>query len=120
MQICRATTRGGLKLVWTDDYRQTGAACDSADVAIVARAIRLEACRSGAVLVTLRTLRRTGSLAVSRSAETGKAVVTASITAVPEPWQVHRLAPWPEAWRRGNVVSNGEAAAPKTDGAAGR
>lgn len=100
MQICRATTRSGLKVVWTDDYRQTGAACDGADLAIVARAIRLEACRSGAALVTLRTLRRTGSLAVTRSAETGRLVVARSVAAVPEPWQIHRLAPWPEAWRR--------------------
>lgn len=98
--ICRATTRRGLKVVWTDDYRQTGTACDTADIAVVARAIRLEACRSGAILVTLRSLRRTGSLAVARSVETGRALVTQAIDAPPNEWNRHRLAPWPEFWRK--------------------
>ncbi|UIJ73759.1 ComEC/Rec2 family competence protein [Aurantimonas sp. HBX-1] len=98
--FCRFVTRGGLKVAWTDDYEKTGQACDEADVAIVARAIRLTGCRSGAVLVTLRTLRRTGSLAVATDPETGRPVVA---RAIPEPfveWNRHRGAPWPEFWRK--------------------
>lgn len=99
--ICRGTTRSGLRIVWTDDYRNTGLACDDADVAIVARAIKLDACRSGALLVTLRTLRRTGSLAISRAGGSmGRPVAVASMSAEPEEWNRHRSAPWPESWHK--------------------
>lgn len=98
--VCRATTRSGLRVLWTDDYRKTGLACDEADVAIVARAIRLQRCRFGALLVTLRTLRRTGSLAISRSAVSGLPEAATSIDDPPREWNLHRLAPWPEYWRK--------------------
>nr|WP_255617420.1 ComEC/Rec2 family competence protein [Aurantimonas sp. VKM B-3413] len=98
--LCSFTTPAGLKVVWTDDYRQTGYACDHADVAIVARAIRLAACRSGAKLVTLRTLRVSGSLAIRRDPATGRPAVTYAIAEPPAPWNRHRLAPWPESWRK--------------------
>ncbi|MFD2238999.1 ComEC/Rec2 family competence protein [Aureimonas populi] len=97
--ICRATTRSGLRVGWTEDYEKTGLLCDTTDVAIVSRAIRLSQCRSGAHLVTLRSLRRTGSLAVSADPQTGRAVVTPSIAAEPREWNRHRHAPWPEFWR---------------------
>ncbi|MCE7027773.1 ComEC/Rec2 family competence protein [Jiella avicenniae] len=98
--FCRFQTRDGLRVVWTSDYRRTGEACDGGDIAIVARAIRLETCRSGAALVTLRTLRRTGSLAFSRDVQTGRAVPLRSVPADPQPWNRHRLAPWPEYWKK--------------------
>lgn len=100
-KLCRGTTRSGLRVVWTDDYRKAGLACDEADVAIVARALKLEACRSGALLVTLKTLRRSGSLAVSRSPELPrKPVAVASISEDLAEWNRHRDAPWPQSWRR--------------------
>lgn len=98
-QICRARTRNGLRIVWTDDHRLLGLACDIADVAIVARAVALRECRSGAQLVTLRTLRETGSLAISYDAIGKKPILTRSITDPSEPWNVHRRAAWPEYWR---------------------
>lgn len=98
--FCRFTTRDGLRIVWTSDYKRTGEACDGGDVAIVARAIRLEHCRSGALLVTLRTLRATGSLALYRDPATGRPILQRSIAADPPPWNRHRLAPWPEYWRK--------------------
>lgn len=98
--LCRFETRDGLKVVWTDDYEKTGLACDDGDVAIVARAIRLSACRSGAILVTLRTLRRTGSLAIRRDALSGQPIVDRAIADPPAEWNRHRLAPWPEYWRK--------------------
>ncbi|MCD2470257.1 ComEC/Rec2 family competence protein [Jiella sp. MQZ9-1] len=94
-KICRFTTRDGLRVVWTSDYKRTGEACDGGDIAIVARAIRLTHCRSGAILVTLRTLRETGSLAFSRDPATGKAVEIRSVAPSIQPWNRHRLAPWP-------------------------
>ncbi|RFC64269.1 ComEC family competence protein [Fulvimarina endophytica] len=98
--ICRFTTSSGLRIAYTTDYRLTGEACDSGDLAFVARAIRRSTCRSGTPLVTLRTLRRTGSLAVSRDVSTGRIVVERSIPEDPPAWNRHRLAPWPEYWRK--------------------
>lgn len=98
--FCRFVTRDGLKVVWTSDYKKTGEACDGGDIAIVARAIRLEACRSGAALVTLRTLRTTGSLVFSRDAKTGRPHRSRSVPVDPQPWNQHRLAPWPEYWKK--------------------
>lgn len=97
---CRFTTRGGLRVVWTNDYEQTGRACDEADVAIVARAIRLTRCRSGAFLTTLRTLRRGGSLAISTDPSTGRPLVTNAIAEPLIDWNRHRAAPWPEFWQK--------------------
>ncbi len=97
--ICRAATRSGLRIAWTENYELTGTLCDSAEIAIVSRAIRLAECRSGAQLVTLRTLRRTGSLAVRRDPETGRVRITPSIEETPREWNAHRHAPWPEFWR---------------------
>ncbi|MBC8129359.1 MAG: ComEC/Rec2 family competence protein [Rhizobiaceae bacterium] len=100
MRYCTATTRRGLTVAWTDDFRETGRACDEADVAIIARAIRLETCRSGATLVTLRTLRRTGSLAISKDPQGAGRHVARSIENARLEWTRHRQAPWPEVWSR--------------------
>ncbi|MEH6720967.1 MAG: ComEC/Rec2 family competence protein [Aurantimonas endophytica] len=98
--FCRFATRGGLRIAWTNDYEKTGMACDEADVAIVARAIRLTRCQSGAALVTLRTLRRSGSLAVSTAPGTARPVVEKAIAEPFVEWNRHRAAPWPEYWRK--------------------
>jgi competence protein ComEC len=119
MSFCRGTTRSGIRIAWTDDYRQTGRACDSADIAIVARAIRLDACRSGARLITLRTLRRSGSLAVAGRTGEGAAVVTSAIGANQPAWGRHRLAPWPEAWRRPEATPTPHNGAPSPSAEAG-
>lgn len=99
-QYCRAKTRSGFRIAWTDDYRLTGRACDEGDVAIIARAIKPTTCRSDAVLVTLRTLRTTGSLAIGRTRENGKPAVRTAMENPAEEWNRHRFAPWPEAWRK--------------------
>jgi len=98
--FCRFETRDGIRVAWTDDYRKTGQACDTGDVAIVARAIRLSECRSGAALVTLRTLRKSGSLEVSLDPVTRRPIVARAVPSDPPPWNLHRLAPWPEYWRK--------------------
>ncbi|KQT48713.1 hypothetical protein ASG43_07560 [Aureimonas sp. Leaf454] len=103
--ICRARTRTGLRIIWTDDYRLVDDVCDEADVVIVARAIRSRTCNGGTPLITLRTLRRTGSIAISRTAD-GKVAIETSISSRPTPWTVHRTAPWPETWRRPVDVSS--------------
>ena len=116
--LCLFRTDDGLKIAYTANYEQTSAACDAGDVAIVARAIRLTRCRSGAILVTLRTLRRTGSLAVRKDTIDGRLLVSHAIPVKPEPWNRHRLAPWPEYWKKPvakDAVSK-QAAVPRTIG----
>lgn len=115
--ICLASTRSGLTIAWTEDYEKTGVLCDSADVVIVSRAIRQTECRSGAPLVTLRTLRRTGSLAISKDTETGEPKVTRSITDEPREWNLHRHADWPEYWQNPDEVSQAERATIPSSGA---
>ncbi|MER0236726.1 ComEC/Rec2 family competence protein [Fulvimarina sp. MAC8] len=99
-KLCRFTTRSGISVAYTTDYRLLGEACDGGEIAFVARAARTRECRSGAYLVTLRTLRRTGSLAISRNPETGQIEVSRSVPEDPGDWNHHRHAPWPEYWRK--------------------
>ncbi|GGD89328.1 transporter [Aureimonas endophytica] len=111
LEYCRARTRSGLRVVWTDDYRRTGRACDEADLAIVARAIRLTTCRSGARLFTLRSLRLSGSLAIRRDPVAAGPILDAAIATTEVEWNRHRQAPWPEAWHRpatGATAANGD------------
>ncbi|MCQ8782580.1 ComEC/Rec2 family competence protein [Aurantimonas sp. CSK15Z-1] len=112
--LCRATSRGGLKVVWTEDYTLLGRACDEADVVIVARAARTTTCRSGAMLATLRTLRRSGSLAIRRSPVTGRAEAETSVDPVSQPWNAHRLERWPEFWRKPDDANPAPAASPRS------
>ncbi len=128
--ICRAVTPSGLRVAWTDDYEKLGEVCDTADIAIVARAVRLESCRSGAMLITLRTLRRSGALAFPPITSTR--VTSASIRSIaiePDEWNAHRLAPWPEFWRNPVKMDTSEPSmrpspastmTPIPDGASGR
>ncbi|WP_102958454.1 ComEC/Rec2 family competence protein [Mangrovicella endophytica] len=106
--VCRATTRGGLRITWTDDYEKTDAACQDADIAIVARAIRQRRCPTSARLVTLRTLRRSGSLAISATKDSRRPNVSVSIQAPPSAWNRHRLAAWPRSWRREQGLPAGQ------------
>ncbi len=97
--FCRATTRSGIRIGWSDDYERLDELCRTSDVAIMARAVRATTCRDGGTLVTLRNLRQSGSLAVSRD-EDGGVRVSAAIPPDPQEWNRHRHAPWPEYWRR--------------------
>ncbi|WP_294646333.1 ComEC/Rec2 family competence protein [uncultured Aureimonas sp.] len=98
--VCRGITGTGIRVAWSDDYEKLDEICRDSDIAIMARAIRARACKSGsAELVTLRTLRRTGSLGVQRSAD-GAIEVLTSIPRQPQQWNIHRWAAWPEFWRK--------------------
>ncbi|WP_244630915.1 ComEC/Rec2 family competence protein [Aureimonas sp. ME7] len=99
-EICRGQTRSGLRISWSDDYTRLADLCEGTDVAIVARAMVAKVCDNGTTLVTLRSLRRTGSLSISRSADTGLPVLQPSIADAPAEWNAHRNAPWPEYWRK--------------------
>jgi len=64
--VC-AATHANAAIVAIDEAALIGAACDRADLVIVAIPVYMRVCRSGATLVTSRSLRRTGSLAISVS-----------------------------------------------------
>jgi len=61
--VC-AAIHTGVRIVAIDQAALIGAACDRADLVVISIPVYLDACRSGATLVTARTLRRTGSLAI--------------------------------------------------------
>ncbi|MEE2952619.1 MAG: ComEC/Rec2 family competence protein [Pseudomonadota bacterium] len=109
-RLCHFQTSSGIRIAFTRDYRLLGEACDTADIAFVARAARTRQCRSGAVLVTLRTLRQTGSLAIGRDMPGGAITVRRSIPERPQAWNAHRLAPWPEFWRKPTGVNSANGA----------
>ncbi|WP_179759113.1 ComEC/Rec2 family competence protein [Hoeflea halophila] len=62
--IC-AAVHSGVRIVAIDQAALIGAACDRTDLVVISIPVYLDACRSGATLVTARTLRRTGSLAIT-------------------------------------------------------
>lgn len=97
-------------IVTIDDAALIGAACDRADLVIVAIPVYLGACRSGATLVTSRSLRRSGSLAISIDREDLSAQVQrygpgsqaarpafridAALQGVIRPWTIQRYYDW--------------------------
>nr|WP_244977893.1 ComEC/Rec2 family competence protein [Aureimonas jatrophae] len=101
--ICRAETRSGVRISWTDDWRNWPAVCEDADVAIVARAIRSTECPDGGLLVTLRSLRLSGSLAISKNS--AGVTIEPSVDPDRQPWNAHRREPWPEFWRRSDATT---------------
>lgn len=107
--VC-AAIHAGAAIVAINDAALIGAACDRADLVIVAIPVYLHACRSGATLVTSRSLRRSGALAITvggqdRSAATpryGRAShaarpvfqIDAALQGVIRPWTVQRYYEW--------------------------
>lgn len=107
--IC-AAIHADAAIVTIDDAALIGAACDRADLVIVAIPVYLSACRSGATLVTSRSLRRSGSLAIAvsrrdqstvaqtrdprRSIASPQIRITASLQGVIRPWTVQRYYQW--------------------------
>lgn len=61
---CAAEVAGGVPIMTVADLAFVGPACDLAAIVVVARPIRMTACRSGALLLTGRTLRRSGSVQI--------------------------------------------------------
>ena len=93
-----------------DDAALIGAACDRADLVVVSIPVYLDTCRSGAILITSRSLRRSGSLAISvrpdalagfeARNDTGNMTtrprfyIKAALDGVIRPWTVQRYYQW--------------------------
>lgn len=107
--ICTAIHANAV-IVAIDDAALIGAACDRADLVVVSIPVYLGACRSGATLVTSRTLRRTGSLAISvrqgnaappeplpwlqKSRKRASLQIEAALQGVIRPWTIQRYFDW--------------------------
>ena len=61
---CAIDLRGEVSLTVVNDLAYLAPACDFSDIVVAPAPIRLDHCRSGALLMTGRTLRRTGALAI--------------------------------------------------------
>ena len=82
-----------------EDLAFIGTACDGADLVIVPVAIRLEACRSGARLITTRHLRKTGTLEIQPAAGQAHSGLSdarfvPAVDTLHRPWSRHRTYDW--------------------------
>ncbi len=93
-ELCLATTPSGASVAVVGDLALLGEACDRADIVVTNRPIAMSACRSGAMLVTGRMLRRTGSLEFYREEDGGGFIVRTAIGSDQRPWTVHRFYDW--------------------------
>ncbi len=102
-QWCAITTEQRWRIVAVDDARFVGAACDTADLVITPAMLRFQACRNGTMLISGRSLRRSGALeiyAVSGAADEGSLTgrtpmrVVEAIGGSARAWELHRLYDW--------------------------
>jgi len=107
--IC-AAIHAEAAIVVIDEAALIGAACDRADLVVVAIPVYLNNCRSGATLVTSRSLRRSGSLAIAVTRNNPSAEgqqdrshssrarpelkIEAALQGVIRPWTVQRYYEW--------------------------
>ncbi|WP_405049525.1 ComEC/Rec2 family competence protein [Rhizobium sp. BK176] len=90
---CTAAHDSGYVLTIIEDPAYVGAACDTADIVVTPARLRANECRSGALLFTGETLRRSGAAEI-RIDEQGTPVVTTAYTTLDRPWMRHRAYNW--------------------------
>lgn len=107
--LCAAVHKQA-RILAIDQAAFIGAACDRADLVIVAIPVHMRVCRSGATLVTSRSLRRSGALAIRINAgKTGASAampnasqgavrpefrIRAALEGVIRPWTIQRYYDW--------------------------
>ncbi|TCL74010.1 ComEC/Rec2 family competence protein [Rhizobium sp. BK251] len=89
---CTARLQDGRSLTVIDDVAYLGPACDTADIVVTAARLRLDRCRSGALLFTAQTLRRTGAIEIRFV--NGEPEITTALGSLARPWQRHRTYDW--------------------------
>jgi competence protein ComEC len=93
---CVTSLDSGYVVVTLENAAYLGPACDTADIVITPIRLRRAECRSGAMLLTGETLRRSGALEI-RIDEQGTPVVTAAYDGLDRPWMRHRAYDWRNA-----------------------
>lgn len=93
---CIVRSSRGPVIATVENPAYAGAACDLAGIVIVARRLGYDTCRSGALLVSSETLRRTGALEIDfgKDATPSSISVRASMLARERPWNLHRHYDW--------------------------
>lgn len=89
---CTTLLDNGKTLTVIDNAAYLGPACDTADIVVTPVRLRFDRCRSGALLFTGETLRKTGAVEL-RFTERGIEVATAFDTLL-RPWMRHRAYDW--------------------------
>jgi len=89
---CTALLGNGKKLTVIENAAYLGPACDTADIVVTPVRLRFDRCRSGALLFTGETLRKTGSVEL-RFTDSGIDVATA-FGPLQRPWMRHRAYDW--------------------------
>lgn len=95
--FCAAVSPSGWRVVTVEEPAFLGIACDAADLVVVPLSLKLDACRSGARLVTARHLRWTGALEIRPDRDAAGfagAETVAAITTLDRPWARHRRYDW--------------------------
>lgn len=95
--ICHSRSRcialaDGRLVAALGDPADFGAACDIADIVVLSVPIRTRRCYSGAYLVTARTLRETGALAIETSQADLR--IVAALAGSIRPWTIQRWYDW--------------------------
>ena len=92
---CVGRHETGVRVAAISNTAFTGTACDVADIVVTSRFVPFTTCRSGAILISATTLRKTGSLELWLN-ESGAPVAAAraAMQGVARPWSVHRAYDW--------------------------
>ncbi|NLS06805.1 ComEC family competence protein [Rhizobium sp. P32RR-XVIII] len=89
---CTAELENGSILAVIENAAYFGPACDTADIVVTPVRLRSGTCRSGAMLFTGETLRKTG--AVELRFGDGTADITTAFENLDRPWSRHRAYDW--------------------------
>jgi ComEC/Rec2-related protein len=89
---CTVKLKSGHVLTTVENAAYIGPACDTADVVVTPVKLRLERCRSGAMLFTGETLRKTG--AVELRLVDGELQTKTAFATLARPWQRHHAYEW--------------------------
>lgn len=92
---CTVVTKDGARLVTVEDGRITGLGCDLANLVIAPRA-PFDECRSKALLISGKALRRTGALEIHFNGSGTPATWQADAAMIghARPWTRHRIYDW--------------------------
>ncbi|MBW9117490.1 ComEC/Rec2 family competence protein [Rhizobium cauense] len=107
---CTARHDSGYVLTVVENPAYFGPACDTADVVVTPVRLRATECRSGALLFTGESLRRSGAAEI-RIDEQGAAIVTTAYVTLDRPWMRHRTYDWRNGTYDGDapaINDNGE------------
>lgn len=93
---CVARSKMGAAVAVVLDSAFTGIACDVADIVVTTRFVPFQECRSGALLLSRETLRRTGSLEIWLGKGRNDPVISmeAAMDSGTRPWAAHRSYNW--------------------------